>query len=506
MNSQSKTFYKDFLSAERKFRNSAYYISAKEQADTAKAVMFRDNLKVIFERYRISENSAEVTRRVELAEAVNKDDFQRAIRYLSKFIDIDSVSSNINNELYNYIELNGLEEFFRDEVLPTLLSSPNSVLALIPKIYNGDVKTEPIIVDIEDISYIDGEVLIFEYDTGLYIYTSSTEVFAFGSDGIYNDSVIKFSVPTKLWFEFGGISKRVKNKNLPRYLNTIYESFFDGAIRKSVMACRIASDKELTRMRSAHPLVAMKRLPCTECNSAGCDTCNNTGYVEPAPSMGAVFYFTEADVLEGNNTNQIDNIIKYLQPPLEAVAVQREEYILHSNECKEALNFIYVNEAQSGVAKMIDREDKRISSTTILRVVYRMMEEMLTSIGLLQNTITEPVKFDLPLDITENNYDTLAKISSMRSTGTSYNLIVKEYETYYRNYYGDNPVMLLLNLWALENVPYYTYPKDELPADNDIVGLNKTFNYINDKYGTKILEWSFNKLNKTILELWQQEK
>lgn len=466
------------------------YNSIQKDVKLAKAVMFKDDMSIIFDNYRISENQAEVKRRIELAEAVNKEDFSKAIRYIASYFDTTIVDISTDSQvLQSYISTEDIDGFFRDFVIPVMLSDPNAILAVIPYIEQGELKTTNIVVESEDIIFEGDTEIVFNYK-GNQVYLSNTEVFTFNlkDEIFYEDTYINFNSNYRLFHHLGG----VKSIGKP-YL----ESYFAGAISKSVLTCRIASDKELLRMRIAHPLTIMKRITCQDCGGKGCSSCNNTGYKEAAPSMGTVYYINEADVT-GQKEMEIDNIVKYIQPPLESVKIQREEYELHTQEVKQALSYIFLNQAQSGVAKTIDKEDKVASAEVILYRCYKLLEEVLNAVkGIIDPLNTEKLSIILPYELILENTEIGLQQGKLESEGR----LIEENLSYYGKKYKDSPEMYHLYKWVILNDPLFPYTLEEKIKYGTAEEVSTSRKYVRkiyeliERYGTKVLDFKDKKLS-----------
>lgn len=479
------------------------------EAREAKAVMFGENIESLFTHYRISEGEAELTRRIELSKPANQEDFETVINYISNYFDLDSVDLQMSDSVLNWLSNNDLEGLFTDTVLPTMIASPNSYLVLIPKERGGLLDMSIEVIDLERIIYTDNDTFIFytqDVDVssinskylyvnkpidGDYIVLNKEGGFLYNSEGDLITEIMYPNEVTSYWFKLGGL-KRINHRGF-------YNSYFKGSIDKSIIATRIFSDKEIIRMRVGNPITMMKKLPCPECEGSGCNSCHSTGTVELKPSIGSVFYFNEFDLNKGDKTS-LDNIIKYIQPPLDSVKVQREEYELHSQEVKEGLNNFYYKHSQSGVAKEIDREDKVASTEVILLRLFTLAESVLNAYSEIVTIEKIPVTIVVPNELVTDGEIPTSKLGLSASELSTKTL------QYYTNKYKDDPVSLRLYKYAVTHdflFPYTAEEKKSLGTQQQVDYSNQlslAILKVRDKYKDRVRQATDKTITKWLSE------
>ena len=445
------------------------FIELKRDAREAKAVMFGEGMEVLFDTYRRSEGNAEINRRIELAKPANDTDFGTVINYISNYFDLDSVEMNVSESVFNWVSETDLEGFFTDTVLPAMIATPNSFITLLPREVNGLLDMEAVVVDFEQVIYEDNDQLIYRVDiedAGRFhkpLYSSvgnnsKSDVIILTKEGgyLFNSDMellseinYESSQETKYWFKLGGL----KTMNLRGF----YQSYFKGSISKSITATRIYSDMELLRMRLANPITIMKRLPCNSCEGGdmSCTSCKGTGSIEMKPSMSSVYYFNEFDMTTQSSKQGLDDVIRYIQPPVTSVDLQMKHYEIHSNEVKEGLNNFYYKHSQSGVAKEIDREDKVASTEVILLRLFALASNLLNSYSSLVTITKEKVSIVVPNDLVSDGE--IPKADSKIPAGE----LAERLLSYYRNKYKDDAVSYRLYSYAVMNDFLFPYSAEE---------------------------------------------
>lgn len=475
------------------------------EAKEAKAVMFGEGIESLFTHYRISEGEAELTRRIQLSKPANQEDFETVIAYISNYFDLDSVDLEMSESIFNWIKENDIEGFFTDTVLPSMIATPNSYVTLVPIERNGLIEMTIEVIDLERILYVDSNTLIYTIETEVtkklysdsidsgYIVLNREGGYSYSSKGDFIEEILYTEPTPTYWFKLGGL-KRTNQRGF-------YNSYFKGSIDKSIVATRIFSDKEIVRMRVGNPITIMKKLPCNVCEggNSSCNSCNGTGTVELKPSMGSIMYFSEFDINKGENAD-LDNIIKFIQPPLESVKVQREEYELHKQEVKEGLNNFYYKHSQSGVAKEVDRQDKVASTEVILYRLFTLASDILNAYSQIVTIDKQPVNIILPSELVSDGE--LPKASS----GISANELANKTLNYYRGKYKNDPVSLRLYTYAIQNdflFPYTAEEKKSLGTEEEVTYSNQlslAIMKVADKYKDKVRTASQETIKKWLLE------
>ncbi len=442
------------------------------EAREAKAVMFGEDIEVLFAHYRISEGEAELTRRVQLSKPANQEDFETVISYISNYFDLDSVDLNMSEAIFDWIAKNDLEGFFTDSVLPSMIASPNSYITLVPMEVAGLIEMSVEVIDLDRIIYADSNMLVYQEDIDVdkplysdnlnsnYIILNKEGGYLYSSNGDLLSEINYPQPAVTYWFKLGGLKKMNQRG--------FYNSYFKGSIDKSIIATRIFSDKEIIRMRVGNPITLMKQLPCTACGGPGCESCHNTGKIDFKPSIGSVYYFNEFDTNTADSKS-LDNIIKYIQPPLDSVKVQREEYELHSQEVKEGLNNFYYKHSQSGTAKEIDRQDKVASTEVILLRLFTLASNILNAYSQIVTIDKQPVNIVIPNELVSDGE--LPKATS----GMSANELADKTLNYYRGKYKDDPVSLRLYTYAVQNDILFPYTAEEKKS----IGTQQQVDYSN---------------------------
>ena len=92
-------------------------------------------------------------------------------------------------------------------------------------------------------------------------------------------------------------------------------------------------------------------------NTASCSKCNGTGYIINRSPYGVFIRAKSNPALDGN-TNLSDPVVRFISPPVDIIKYSGEAWQDLLKKAEESLHLLHVVEAQSGVAKAIDREEQ----------------------------------------------------------------------------------------------------------------------------------------------------
>jgi hypothetical protein len=453
---------------------NAKVAEVSKQSREAKAVMFGEDMEVLFHNYRLAEGSEELAHRLENTIPSNQEDFTNLFSYIGNYFDLDSVDLNMSEAIFEWVTKNDIEGFFTDAVLPLMICSPNSYITLVPKEIDGVLNMGLELIDLDRILYVDDDTLVYSAETDINIKVTGNTVlgdyivlnrdggFYFTSKGDQISEILYNEPTPKYWFKLGGLRKTNHQG--------FYNSYFKGSIDKSVLATRILSDKNVIVKMIGNPITIMRKLPCPDCTGAdtSCNSCRGSSNVNLRPSIGSVIYVSEFD---GNTSNKtpLDDIITYIQPPLQSIDVQQKQYELHKQEVKEGLNNFYYKHSQSGVAKEIDRQDKVASTEVILYRLFTLASDILNAYSQIVTIDKQPVTIVTPYELVSDSALPLA------SSGMSANELTSRTLNYYKGKYKDDAVNLRLYTYAIQNDFLFPYTAEEKKS----IGIQEQIEYSN---------------------------
>jgi hypothetical protein len=184
---------------------------------------------------------------------------------------------------------------------------------------------------------------------------------------------------------------------------TGWASFWDGFVPFADEALRQFSDWQVVLADSAYPIKEISPLLCTaEGCSHGwvtddrgrhhpCTACNGTGYVLHTGPFAALVRPAGSSLSPVPTDSR--PLVSYITPPTEILRYAQQAWQVLLDQAADALHLRYIEDAQSGTAKRIDREHLYAHLTAIATNVFDRL--MLQSLEILEGYV-QPTAFEQP--------------------------------------------------------------------------------------------------------------
>ena len=351
-------------------------------------------------------------------QAITKPSFSKAFNSLARIFKDSGFSLNTPDFLTEYLDNNkfcglSFNQFFSIRVLRLMIEDPNAYLAWIPTNYldktsQESVGVKPELICSEKIYYKDEDTLIWlsnEYcdvetekgmePIGLVYYALTASEFIKISQ-VGERSANRF-VAT---LEFKKLIEDVPFYQLKGEYNSdgYYRSFFDPFIHFANEALKQFSDTQYVFATCAYPIKEIGFIPCdeTECangyvqrrNNLGdfesikCNKCQGTG------QMVALSGPTKAlRRAAPSNSAPIDSqdLLKYITPDVAILTFMKDWAWELLKKAEDSLHINFVEEAQSGTAKAMDREELYSFLNIVSLNYFELMEMSLDTIQFYTN-------------------------------------------------------------------------------------------------------------------------
>lgn len=448
--------------------------------------------------------------RVKTYEPITKDPVDRAITSLQRIFSKSNVNIDIDQDLAKYLGRNQFEGFdffsyIQKKPLRRMIEDPNGVLVWWPtgkgtRQNNEQVNVKPYLILSENIKHFNDDVCAWlsdEYSevtgskgkewTGEVYYVVTKEgYYRFEQYGLKSNKTFRWVLHYAHQFEFipvivlggeetGSIIKRL-NKEIP-YLQSYFASFLPFANE----AVRQFSDHQAIMVTSAFPIREMEPLPCPnhECKNGKvylaqgevevCDTCNGTGTIIPTSPYGVIVRPPKTGINPEQETNPAP-ALRYISPDVNIVKYNGEHWEALLQRAEKALNLLFIDEAQSGTAKLIDREDKQSTLDRIGDNVFlNIIKNSIIVIDALRNmgTTTEPQITLPPTFRIKSEQELIEEMTTLREKNAPEFVISEATMDLVRRRYGSNPQMQRVAEVLAAYDTYFSYStaqKNELTA------------------------------------------
>jgi hypothetical protein len=364
--------------------------------------------------------------------AVTKHPFSTALTNLIRIMSHPDVVIKFPDNLAEYLQDTNFDNkdltgYFRSKVLRSMIEMANGILVPWPNNVAQDeselvnpLEFDILIVNPKDIMHFNSEVCTWKS-------SEKSEVDVNGNIELIGDVYYCIHATDGLWkrkqvgkkeknsFEWELYYSNPTNYNYAQFLGgdvtsdyvddkkevsvDYYSSFFSSAVPFADECISAFSDNQGTRVSCAFPIREMDSI---ECNAQGCfegyvidenkgrhvcNTCHGTGRVPIAAGPYGIMLRPPKSAIDNTQTNDRGvPTIKFLHPEVSILEHGAKVWREHLKDVKDALNLLFIDEAQSGTAKEIDREDKIATLDKIGKHLY----------DLLKNTVQIIHKFRFP--------------------------------------------------------------------------------------------------------------
>lgn len=462
----------------------------------------------IISNARPNEDKAVTDYRVQNFRAVTMDAFVKAKTSLKRTLSHSAVEIIYPDKVKEFLNSNIFEKtnflsYMQQYVVDKMIDAANGLLVWWPENV-GDVAQQltvkPILLIPEQILHFDNEVLTF-------LSEEKSEVVVDGNVSMSGD-VYYIMLEDELWKR-----KETGNKGEETWIWEIYTvnpfgmiyalilggesviaydyeakrniKYFTSYFRSAVefgdeCLCR-HSDAQGTWISCASPIREVEPVDCLVCNKTGkvprfnrfdkplgmmpCTACNGQGYQIPTSSYGVIIRAKTEGKIGENPITTDRRAIEFLHPDTSILDFGEKSWQKYKEYTEQALDLIFTQEAQSGIAKEIDREDKLATLDKIAVHFYKYL--IPTSINIIEGFLypaSEPeyIQINLPQSFTvKKSSDLQAEITQVKQNGAPAMLVGElRREEVFKTFSGDPVRMKMFDVNIMLD-PLFTYTLGE---------------------------------------------
>ena len=343
-------------------------------------------------------------------EPITKGSIQKAIDKLYRIFQNANFSIQVSDELDAYLSVKKFDEnffygFIQKYVVPRMIEDPNGWLVWLPYgegLTNPSVKVEvePLIISTDQIKYLDKYAITWldnknksvikksnkDVEEGHIYYTLTTE--GYYRHVQYGDArKAQYRLELIYLHNIGSIPGCVMGGDLTA--EKYFESYFSAFVPFANEAIRQYSDWQGVMTTSAFPY---REEVGETCDAKGCRDgivynsdneehdvcrkCNGTGRIVSRSPFGV--FIREKGNSAFNTDNSNEPLIRFISPPVDIIQYSGQAWEKLLEKAEDSLHLTLIDEAQSGVAKAIDREDSfaqltKISNNIFDEIIFRSL-------------------------------------------------------------------------------------------------------------------------------------
>lgn len=415
-------------------------------------------------------------------EPITKGSIQRAIDKLHRIFQSANFSIQVSDELDAYLNQkrfsqNFFYSYIQKFVVPRMIEDPNGWLVWLPSgegLTNPSIKVEvqPLIIGSDQIKYLD-DYCITWLDTkeksqirkaqklvndGLVYYTLTL-------DGYYrhsqygDDRKLQFEITPIYMHNMGMIPGCVLGGD--QTPEKYFESYFSAFVPFANEAIRQYSDWQGVMTTSAFPY---REEVGETCDARGCRDgiiydsdnqehdvcrkCNGTGRIVSRSPYGV--FIREKGNAAFTGESGSDPLIRFVSPPVDIISYSGDAWQTLLKKAEDALHLHTIDEAQSGVAKMIDREDSfaqltKISNNIFDEIIYKSLiyiEGYRNVSNPQAPIIIKPISFSM-----KTEYDLIHEITQLSDRNSPVSFLIETTKDLARKRFsGNKPVSRMVEI------------------------------------------------------------
>jgi hypothetical protein len=424
-------------------------------------------------------------------EPITKGSIQKAIDKLYRIFQNANFSIQVSDELNAYLSTvkfheNFFYSYIQKFVVPRMIEDPNGWIVWIPTgegLTNPSIKVdvEPLIVGTDQIKYIDRySITWIDYkeksrikksnkmvDEGLVYYTMTTDTF-YKHVQYGDDRKLQFEIIPIYVHNIGKVPGCVLGGDLTP--EKYFESYFSAFVPFANEAIRQYSDWQGVMTTSAFPY---REEVGETCDAKGCRDgiiydseneehdlcrrCNGTGKIVSRSPFGVFIRERGNAAFSGESSSE--PLIRFVTPPVDIIQYSGDAWQTLLKKAEDALHLNVIDEAQSGVAKIIDREDSFAQLTKISNNIFdEIIYKSLVYIEAYRNVtnpqapnIIKPISFSM-----KTEWDLMQEIINLTDRNAPVSFLIETTKDLARKRFSGNKAVSRLVEVLVSYDPIYT--------------------------------------------------
>lgn len=437
--------------------------------------------------------------RLSIYEPITKGSMNRAIDKLYRIFGSANFSIQVSQELNDYLSTQKFENqyfysFIQKFVVRRMIEDPNGYLVWIPTgagIIDSSVKVDvkPKMIYSNQIKFVDDDVIVWldenehsdVYENGKMhkkglVYYSLTDVGFYKHQQTGSTKDKRFELVPIYEHNLGMLPAIVLGGDLTD--NDYFESYFSAFVPFGNEAIRQYSDWQGVMTTTCFPY---REEVAETCSAPGCRdgvcwneneqehypcrVCKGTGRVITRSPFGVFLREKNNSILDGGGNSSSEPMIRFVSPPVDVIEYSGNAWQTLLKKAEESLHLNTIDEAQSGTAKEIDREDSfmvltKISNNIFDEIIYKSLlfiEGYRNVTNPMSPTIVKPISFSMK---TEN--DLIDEINKLNDKNAPVCFLVETTKDLARKRFsGNKSISRMVEILVTYDPIYHINTKDK---------------------------------------------
>ena len=424
-------------------------------------------------------------------EPITKGSIQKAIDKLYRIFQNANFSIQVSDELNAYLSTvkfneNFFYSYIQKFVVPRMIEDPNGWIVWIPVgegLVNPSVKVdvEPLIISTEQIKYIDKNHITWldekeksrikksnKYVNEGLVYYTLTDIGFYKHIQYGDDRKLQFEIIPIYMHNIGKVPGCVLGGDLTP--EKYFESYFSAFVPFANEAIRQYSDWQGVMTTSAFPY---REEVGETCDAKGCRDgiiydseneehdmcrrCNGTGRIVSRSPYGVFIREKGNSAFTGESGS--DPLVRFISPPVDIIQYSGDAWQTLLKKAEDALHLNMIDEAQSGVAKIIDREDSfaqltKISNNIFDEIIYKSLvyvEAYRNVTNPQAPNIIKPISFSM-----KTEWDLMQEIINLTDRNAPVSFLIETTKDLARKRFSGNKAVSRLVEVLVSYDPIYT--------------------------------------------------
>jgi len=437
--------------------------------------------------------------RLSIYEPITKGSMNRAIDKLYRIFGSANFSIQVSEELNEYLSMKKFDgqyfySYVQKYVVRRMIEDPNGYLIWIPTgegLNDSSIKVEvkPLLIYSNQIKFVDDDVIVWLdenehseiYENGKskqsgLVYYSLTETGFYKHIQIGTSKEKRFQLIPIYEHNLGVVPAMVLGGDLTD--NEYFESYFHAFVPFGNEAIRQYSDWQGVMTTTCFPY---REEVAETCSAPGCRdgvcwnekdqehhpcrVCKGTGRVITRSPFGVFLREKNNSILDGGGSGSSEPMIRFVSPPVDVIEYSGNAWQTLLKKAEESLHLNTINEAQSGVAKEIDREDSfmvltKISNNIFDEIIFKSLlfiEGYRNVTNPMSPVIVKPISFSMK---TEN--DLIDEINKLNDKNAPISFLVETTKDLARKRFsGNKSIARMVEILVVYDPIYHINTKDK---------------------------------------------